>query len=57
MTVDLSKIECPCGFAVQGHDADEVARIVKNHAKQSHDHDLTDNELREAMRTVEAPVQ
>ncbi len=57
MTVELSKIECPCGFAVQGHDADEVVRIVKTHARQSHNHELTDAELRQAMRTVEATVQ
>jgi predicted small metal-binding protein len=56
MAAEFTKIECPCGFTVQGHDADEVMQLVKTHAKQAHDHELTESELRGAMQTVPAPA-
>ncbi len=57
MTTELKKIDCPCGFSVQGHDEAEVMDLVRNHAKQSHNHQLTDQEIRQAMRTVEFTSQ
>jgi predicted small metal-binding protein len=57
MTTELKKIECPCGFAVQGHDEREVVDLVRNHAKKSHNHDLSESELRQAMRSVEFTPQ
>jgi predicted small metal-binding protein len=57
MTTELKKIECPCGFTVQGHDEGEVLQIVKTHAKQAHDHDLTESDLRQALTSVEFTPQ
>ncbi len=57
MTTELQKVDCPCGFSVQSHDANEVLEIIKKHAKQSHGHEFTDGEIRQAMRTVVATVE
>jgi predicted small metal-binding protein len=53
----LTKLDCPCGFSVQGHDDDELVRLVRTHAKQVHDHDVPERELREAIRPVAATAR
>ena len=55
MSNDLKKIECDpkCGFLVQSHDEEEVLDITKKHAKEKHDMNATDQQLRGMMKTVQ----
>ncbi len=50
----LKKIECDpkCGFIVQSHDEKEVLAIGKKHAKEKHNMDATDQQLKGMMKTV-----
>ncbi len=50
MAQAIVRAECPCGFTVKGHDEKEVAQILKNHAKQSHNHDLTEQQIKESIK-------
>ncbi len=45
MAQSMVEAECPCGFRVRGHDEKEVAQILKNHAKQAHSQDLTEQQI------------
>lgn len=45
---DRLRVQCPEGdFAVESPDEDEIVRIVKEHAREKHDLDISDSELHE----------
>ncbi len=52
MAQSMVEVECPCGFKVRGHDEKEVVQILKTHAKQSHSHDLTEQQIKESIKQV-----
>jgi predicted small metal-binding protein len=54
MSEELKKIECDpaCGFSVQSHDEREVIEIAKKHAKEKHDMDATDQQLKDMVKSV-----
>ena len=47
----LKKVECDpkCGFMIQSHDEKEVIKIALEHAKKSHEMDITEKEVRDMM--------
>ncbi len=57
MTIELQTFECPCGFAMQGHDEREVMELVKTHARQTHNHEVPESELRQALKSVQFTPQ
>ena len=45
---DRLRVQCPEGdFAVESPDEDEIVRIVQEHAREKHDLEIEDAELRE----------
>lgn len=38
-------IKCDCGFVVQGKTDDELVKAARNHAKDVHEIDLTDEQI------------
>ena len=54
MPNDLKRIECDpkCGFVVQSHDEKEVMDIAKKHAKEKHDMNPTEQQLKGMLKTV-----
>ena len=51
--VELKSVSCDptCGFKVRSHDEKELISIVKTHAKNVHNMDLTDKQVKEMMKT------
>ncbi len=51
---DLKVIECPpeCGFKIRSHDHEEMVEIVQKHAKEHHDMELTDEQVKAVMKAV-----
>lgn len=49
----LKTVSCApeCGFMVSSHDEQEVIDIVKAHAKQKHEKEMTDDQVREMIKT------
>lgn len=43
-------IECPCGTVLRGDGVDEVVAEARQHAKDVHDMDLTDEQARAMAR-------
>lgn len=51
----IQQIKCAaCDFEVRDSEESEVIRVVQDHAKRKHNKDLTDDQLRQALRPVEA---
>ncbi len=50
----LKKVECDpkCGFSLQSHDEKEMMEFTKKHAKNAHDMNVSDSEIRKMMKTV-----
>jgi predicted small metal-binding protein len=48
----LKKVECDpkCGFMVRSHDEKELVEITKQHAKKSHNKDLTDKDIKSMIK-------
>jgi predicted small metal-binding protein len=49
---DLKSLRCPCGFEVRSRDEDEIVRMAKQHAKQIHGQELTDEQARALIERV-----
>ena len=43
----MKKIECPspCNFSVKSHDEKEIVEMVKQHAKKSHNMEISEKEI------------
>jgi predicted small metal-binding protein len=54
MSKELKKIEFDpkCGFVVQSHDEKEVLDIARKHAKEKHDMNATDQQLKGMMKSA-----
>jgi len=54
MEGELKKISCApeCGFSVQSHNEAEVMEIAKKHAKESHNKDVSDEDLKGKLEKV-----
>ncbi len=49
------QIKCAaCDFEVRDSDEGEVIRVVQDHAKRKHNKDFTVDQLRQALRPVDA---
>jgi predicted small metal-binding protein len=50
----LKQVTCDpsCGFMVRSHDEKELAQIVIAHAKNAHNKDLTETDVKAIMKTV-----
>jgi predicted small metal-binding protein len=53
--MELKSVSCDpdCGFMVRSHDENEVIQMVKTHAKQAHNKDLTDKDVKAMIKTWE----
>jgi len=53
MDEKMYSISCDptCGFMVKGHDKMEVMEIAKKHAKDKHNMDVSDEDLKKNMKT------
>ena len=51
----LKSVACAptCGFMVHSHDESELVAIVIDHAKEHHDMDMTEKEIKGMMKTDE----
>ncbi|MCZ6777143.1 MAG: DUF1059 domain-containing protein [Ignavibacteria bacterium] len=51
----LKSVACgpTCGFMVRSHDEAELVAIVMDHAKEYHDIDMTEKEIKGMMKTEE----
>ena len=54
MTADLKKVECDptCGFMVRSHDEKELVDLVIQHAKKSHNMDVSEKDVKEKMKAA-----
>jgi len=54
MEKELKRISCDpvCGFKVESHDEMEAMEIAKKHAKEKHNMDVTDEDLKKKMESV-----
>jgi predicted small metal-binding protein len=43
-----------CGFMVRSHNEKEIVSIMKTHAKKMHKMDMTDQQVKDMMKTEEA---
>jgi predicted small metal-binding protein len=51
--LDCESVSDSCRFIIQSEDEQEAVELAKNHMKQIHDQELTDDELRnEHLQTV-----
>jgi predicted small metal-binding protein len=52
MAEKLKKVECDpkCGFLVQSHDEKEIVEIAMQHAKKSHNMQITEKDVKEMMK-------
>jgi predicted small metal-binding protein len=48
MAEDMKKIECPspCNFSVRSHDEKEIIEVVIQHAKKSHNMNISEQEVK-----------
>jgi len=48
----LKKVECDpkCGFMIQSHDEKEIVQIASQHAKTSHNMDITEKDVKAMMK-------
>ncbi|MFH1183288.1 MAG: DUF1059 domain-containing protein [Candidatus Moraniibacteriota bacterium] len=53
MEKELKRISCDpeCGFVVQSHDETEAMDIARKHAKDKHNMDVSDEDLKGKMKT------
>lgn len=53
MHTELRSVSCDptCGFKVRSHDEKELISIIKTHAKKAHGKDVTDEEVKQMMKT------
>ena len=49
---DLKSLRCPCGFEVRSRDEDEIVRMARQHAKDIHGQELTDEQARSLIERV-----
>jgi len=56
MKKELCFIDCgpECGFKVQSHDEKEVITIAMKHAKEKHNMDVAETQLKSMVKTVAA---
>jgi predicted small metal-binding protein len=54
MKEELMKVTCDpqCGFMVQSHDKKELIGIVKNHVKNMHKKNITDEDVMKMAKKV-----
>lgn len=54
MAQELKKIECDpkCGFMVRSHDEKELLKIAIEHAKKSHNMEVTEKEMKNMMKAA-----
>lgn len=50
MSISGMVIECPCGVVLRGDDESGVMTQAQDHAKQTHDMDLSDDQARGMLR-------
>jgi predicted small metal-binding protein len=50
MSADSMVIECPCGVVLRGENEPGVVAAARQHARQTHDMDLSDDQAREMAR-------
>jgi predicted small metal-binding protein len=52
MGAKLKKVECDpkCGFVVQSHDEKEIVEIALQHAKKSHNMEITEKDVKDMMK-------
>lgn len=50
MAINGMVIECPCGVVLRGDDESGVMSQAQDHAKQTHDMDLSDDQARGMVR-------
>jgi len=50
----LKELACPpeCGFMVRSHDEKEIIALAKQHAKNIHNEDMSDDELKKMVKNV-----
>lgn len=53
MEKELKSISCDpdCGFLIRSHDEMEVVEIAKKHAKEKHNMDVSDEDLKGKMKS------
>jgi predicted small metal-binding protein len=49
----VAKCDPVCGFAIQGHDKKEVAKLVKAHGKEVHKMDMPDKEAEKYVKKAD----
>ncbi len=54
MTGSLKKVECDptCGFMVRSHDEKELIDLVKQHAKKSHNMNMSEKDIRDKVKAA-----
>ncbi len=54
MENNLKKVECDpvCGFSVQDHDENELKKFVKEHMRNTHHKQMTDQDVEKSMKDV-----
>ena len=54
MAIQLKAIECDpeCGFMIKSHDEKEVVTVAKTHAKNKHNLEATDDDMKKRMKVV-----
>jgi len=54
MTGNLKKVECDptCGFMIRSHDEKELVDLVIQHAKKSHNMDVSEKDVKEKMKAA-----
>ena len=49
---DLKSLRCPCGFEVRSRDENEIVRMARQHARDIHGQELTDEQARALIERV-----
>ena len=54
MEGNLKKVECDpkCGFMIRSHDENEMIDLVKQHAKKSHNMDVSEKDIRDKIKAA-----
>jgi predicted small metal-binding protein len=54
MTGNLKKVECDpkCGFMVRSHDEKEIIDLVSQHARKSHNENLTEKDVKSKIQNA-----
>lgn len=52
MAQEMKKLECPspCNFSVKSHDEKEIIEMAKQHAKKSHNMEISEKELKSMIK-------